>query len=86
MREKLTPTWKITTYRIELPEEYTSFRQSIGFDPGTTHLGVADIPGGKDYGYLYQISMERHPNPVERIQNIKNMIIGKPILINQLGR
>lgn len=67
---------KIQAYKVELPVPIQSFNQSIGIDPGTTHLGIAVIEGYLDhpYAYLFQVTLERDKNPINRIRDAQNAI------------
>lgn len=65
---------KIKAFKVELPVPINSFNQSIGIDPGTTHLGIAVIEGYLDhpYAYVFQIDIERQDNPINRIREAQN--------------
>ena len=70
------PTWKFEKYVVEVPTPNTSFACPIGFDPGTTHLGIAQLysKDDKDRADLWQISIERNENPVFRIMMVKTIL------------
>lgn len=70
----LTKNEKIQAYKVELPIPIFSFKQSIGIDPGTTHLGIAVIEGYLEhpYAYLFQITMERQEDAINRIKEAQN--------------
>lgn len=65
---------KIKAFKVELPIPINSFHQSIGIDPGTTHLGIAVIEGHLEnpYAYLFQIIMERQDSPINRIKEAQH--------------
>lgn len=67
----LTKNQKISAFKVELPVPIKNFHQSIGCDPGTTHLGIAVIEGYLDnpYAYLFQVELTRDENPINRIKD-----------------
>lgn len=67
---------KIKAFKVKLPIPINSFNQSIGIDPGTTHLGVAIIEGYLDNPYIYafQIEMKRDENPINRIRIVQDSL------------
>jgi Holliday junction resolvasome RuvABC endonuclease subunit len=72
----LTKYEHIRAFKVELPVPIQGFHQSIGVDPGTTHLGIAVIEGYMDnpYAYLFQVDIERQDNPINRIKEAQNIM------------
>lgn len=56
--------------KIPLTMPINSYAMSVGIDPGSVNMGIAVIEGNLDdpYAILYQIKMERNPDPIERIK------------------
>lgn len=66
-------TWKIEKFNVEPPLPVTNYGTYIGIDPGTVHLGVAIIDASSINIkiHLYEVTIERSKDAVERIQATK---------------
>ena len=73
---KETETMKISYYKIESPIQPKDFSMHLGFDPGSTHLGIAvvDATLGIPEVKLWQIDMERNKDAVERMRSIQYIL------------
>lgn len=67
---------QILTIKIEPPIPFIHDGIFIGIDPGTTNLGIAKLIGypNNPSCYVYQISMIRDANPIERIKHVQQII------------
>lgn len=69
------PNRTIKKIKIELSDFPTSPLSLVGFDPGTVNLGIAEILPSTRRVYIYQIEMKRADDPVQRIQEVKWVIM-----------
>ena len=65
---------KIQKFRIELPRPFNSSIKTIGIDPGTVNFGIAILDPNQTIGTMFQVKIERHDNPVQRIINIQHIM------------
>ena len=87
-RTKETSLAKWTRFRIEPPKEITSNFQCWGVDPGTSHCGIAVIPyvDEKQYIDIYEITMPRWKDAVDRITNWHSVLGELPLIITGHAR
>ena len=79
-------TW--TRYRIEPPQDITCPLQCWGIDPGTSHVGIAVIPymNEKSYIDIYEITMPRWKDAVDRIINWQSVLAEMPLILTRNSR
>lgn len=57
--------YSIYEQKINAPFPILDSRLVIGFDPGTTHVGIATV--WRNVLHIYEVKIERDPDPVKRI-------------------
>lgn len=57
--------FEVYELKIKPPFPNVSSQNVIGFDPGTTHIGVATL--WRNVVHIYEVSLIRSPDPVQRI-------------------
>lgn len=56
--------------KIEFDLAIKAIATIFGVDPGTTHLGLAEVWPNSIRHSLYQVTLERHSDPIQRMSNI----------------
>ena len=74
--------WKYDKYSVALPTEIIEFGRYVGIDPGTTHLGLAELYSvdNKDKVTLWQITISRQEDAIKRMR-LHHFIMGKCLYI-----
>lgn len=68
MKSKILSVTLMKWWKIELPNQVDV--ECIGFDPGSTHIGIAWNTIGSDQGFVVQIDKSRTFNPIERMKEV----------------
>ena len=63
--------FKVQRYEIPAPIPYNTSKTFVGFDTGTAHAGIAILK--PNAVHIYQVSIERSKDPMERIKTIQTI-------------